>query len=132
MKPAAVDINSGFPRLAELRWRRQQLSERRLRLRREQATAFSPAIAATVGALGSELRALEDEERALRSRIRFGSREAILRRAQLEQRLLQELEVREQASYSRRILDRSRARIGTAVGSDMDARHGHAAFQAGA
>ena len=94
MKPTAVDITSGAPRLAQLRWHRQQLSERRLQLRREQANAFSPELAATLVALGSELRGLEDEERALRSRIRFGPREAILKRAYLEQRLLQELEGR--------------------------------------
>lgn len=95
MTPVFVDLTSGAPRLAELRWQRQQLSERRLRLRREQAAAFSPELAATVDALGSELRALEDEERALRSRIRFGSRESILKRADLERRLLQEFDVRQ-------------------------------------
>ena len=94
MKPTAVDITSGAPRLAELRWQRQQLSERRLQLRREQAHAFSPDLGAKLVALGSELRGLEDEERALRSHIRFGSREAILKRAYLEQRLLQELDGR--------------------------------------
>ena len=94
MEPTAVDITSGAPRLAELRWQRQQLSERRLQLRREQANAFSPEFGATLVALGKQLRDLEDEERALRSRIRFGSRQSILKRAYLEQRLLQELEGR--------------------------------------
>lgn len=94
MKSAAVDITSGAPRLAEFRWQRQQLSERRLQLRREQANAFSPELGPTLVALGSELRGLEDAERALRSRIRFESRETILKRANLEQRLLHELDGR--------------------------------------
>ena len=112
MTTAIVNTTAGLPRLAELRSHRQELSEKRLRLRREQAAAFSPELAATVDSLGDELRVLEDEERALRSWIRFGSREAILERAQRERRLLQAFEVRELAPLSRRIRDRPQARVG--------------------
>jgi len=117
MNPVLVDITSGTPRLVELRWHRQELSERRLHLRREQAAAFSPELAATVDALGGELRALEDEERALRSRIRFGPREAILKRAEQERRLLHDFEVRDRASSSCRVTGPLRARVGAPAGS---------------
>lgn len=130
MKPTAVEITAGVPRLAEIRRQRQQLSERRLRLRREQAAAFSPEMAAKIGALGDDLRALEDEERALRSQIRFGPREAILRRAHKEQRLLQELHVREWAPSARRSL-RLPALADGQLGSEAGALGGQPALRRG-
>lgn len=63
------------------------LSEERSELWHQLSAEYDPAIRDEIRRLDEKLDALWDEHRALRARVRFGDREAIVARARVEERL---------------------------------------------
>jgi hypothetical protein len=64
-----------------------RLSERRTELWRRLAERHDAEIAEELKALDAELTRLYDDQRAIRARLRFGDRSAIVSRARMEERL---------------------------------------------
>ena len=64
-----------------------RLSERRADLWTSLSRSHDPAAAAELKRLNAELDRLWDEHRAVRAQLRFGSRDAIVARARVEERL---------------------------------------------
>lgn len=71
-------------RLAEIRAERALLAERRHRLWRELGDGSDEQVSRRAVAISRRLVELEDEARALRASVRFGSRKEILGRARME------------------------------------------------
>ena len=65
----------------------ERLSEQRSELYQKLAVEFDAGIVADIRRLDAELDRLWDEHRALRARVRFGDRNAIVARARVEERL---------------------------------------------
>jgi hypothetical protein len=63
------------------------LSEERSELWHRLSAEYQPGIREEIRALDDKLDGLWDEHRALRARVRFGDREAIVARARVEERL---------------------------------------------
>jgi hypothetical protein len=63
------------------------LSEERSELWHRLSAEYDPAVRDDIRKLDEKLDALWDEHRALRARVRFGDREAIVARARVEERL---------------------------------------------
>ena len=74
-------------RIASIHEEIDVLSERRAALWHRLSDGRDPAVLNEIKALDEQLQALWDEHRAERARIRFGEREAIVRRARAEERL---------------------------------------------
>jgi hypothetical protein len=73
--------------LDEIREAIEQLTERRSELLHELNLAHDPTLVAEHHELEAELAALWEEQRRERARLRFGERDAIIRRARNEERL---------------------------------------------
>ena len=65
----------------------ERLSEERTALWHRLSDQHDPEVRAEVHAIDTQLDHLWDEQRALRARLRFGDREAIVARARVEERL---------------------------------------------
>ena len=65
----------------------ERLSEQRSELYQKLSAEFDAGIVADIRRLDAELDRLWDEHRALRARVRFGDRNAIVARARVEERL---------------------------------------------
>lgn len=65
----------------------EQASERRAELWNDLSHSYDPTLASELKRLNATLDALWDEQRALRARLRFGDRDAIVARARVEERL---------------------------------------------
>lgn len=73
--------------LSEIHAEIEQASERRAELWHRLSEAHDPTLKAELDGLNDELDRLWDEHRALRARVRFGDRDAIVARARVEERL---------------------------------------------
>jgi hypothetical protein len=73
--------------LTEIHQEIERLSEDRAELWHRLSDEYDPKIREEIRALDQELDRLWDEHRALRARVRFGDREAIVARARVEERL---------------------------------------------
>ena len=73
--------------LAAIHTEIETLSEERSELWHRLSAEYDPAIKEDIRRLDDKLNALWDEHRALRARVRFGDREAIVARARVEERL---------------------------------------------
>ena len=73
--------------LSEIHAEIERASERRAELWHSLSEAHDPALRAELDRLNDELDRLWDEHRALRARLRFGDRDAIVARARVEERL---------------------------------------------
>jgi len=73
--------------LTEIHVEIERLSEDRAELWHRLSDEYDPKIREEIRALDQELDRLWDEHRALRARVRFGDREAIVARARVEERL---------------------------------------------
>jgi len=73
--------------LTEIHEEIERLSEDRAELWHRLSDEYDPRIREEIRALDQELDRLWDEHRALRARVRFGDREAIVARARVEERL---------------------------------------------
>jgi len=73
--------------LSEIHVEIERLSEDRAELWHRLSDEYDPKIREEIRALDQELDQLWDEHRALRARVRFGDREAIVARARVEERL---------------------------------------------
>ena len=73
--------------LSEIHQEIERLSEDRAELWHRLSDEYDPTIREEIRALDQELDRLWDEHRALRARVRFGDREAIVARARVEERL---------------------------------------------
>jgi hypothetical protein len=73
--------------LSEIHQEIERLSEDRAELWHRLSDEYDPKIREEIRALDQELDRLWDEHRALRARVRFGDREAIVARARVEERL---------------------------------------------
>jgi hypothetical protein len=80
-------VFKGMRSLDEIREAIEQLTERRFELLHALNEAHDPVLVAEHHALDEQLSALWDEQRAARAQLRFGEREAIIRRARTEERL---------------------------------------------
>jgi hypothetical protein len=65
----------------------ERLSEERVELWHTLSTEYDPQIREQIRRIDTALDALWDEQRALRARVRFGDRAAIVARARVEERL---------------------------------------------
>jgi outer membrane murein-binding lipoprotein Lpp len=65
----------------------ERLSEERAELWHRLSAEYDPQVKAEIKALDAELDGLWDDHRALRARVRFGDRAAIVARARVEERL---------------------------------------------
>ncbi len=65
----------------------ERLSEERVELWHQLSTEYDPQIREQIRGIDSALDGLWDEQRALRARVRFGDRAAIVARARVEERL---------------------------------------------
>ena len=73
--------------LSEIHGEIERLSEERAELWQRLSAEFDPALKDEIRRLDAELDRLWDEHRALRARVRFGDRAAIVARARVEERL---------------------------------------------
>jgi len=73
--------------LSEIHAEIERASEERSELWHRLSEAHDPALKAELDRLNEELDRLWDEHRALRARLRFGDRDAIVARARVEERL---------------------------------------------
>ncbi len=64
-----------------------EISERRAELWHRLSNGRNPELVQQIKALDDQLETLWNEHRAIRARIRFGEREAIVKRARAEERL---------------------------------------------
>jgi hypothetical protein len=71
----------------EIRTDIETLSERRTEIWRQLAEGHDPELARELKALDAELAKLYHTQRAIRARMRFGDRSAIVARARMEERL---------------------------------------------
>jgi hypothetical protein len=65
----------------------ERLSEERVELWHQLSTEYDPEIREQIRGIDTALDGLWDEQRALRARVRFGDRAAIVARARVEERL---------------------------------------------
>jgi hypothetical protein len=65
----------------------ERLSEERVELWHQLSTEYDPQIREQIRSIDTALDGLWDEQRALRARVRFGDRAAIVARARVEERL---------------------------------------------
>jgi Protein of unknown function (DUF2630) len=65
----------------------ERLSEERVELWHQLSTEYDPQIREQIRGIDTALDGLWDEQRALRARVRFGDRAAIVARARVEERL---------------------------------------------
>jgi len=80
-------FDPGMRTLSEIHQEIERLSEDRAELWHRLSDEYDPQVRAEIRALDTELDRLWDEHRALRARVRFGDREAIVARARVEERL---------------------------------------------
>ena len=80
-------VSNSMRSLDEIRDAIEALTERRSELLHALNDAHDPALVAEHHALDEQLAALWDEQRAARAQLRFGERDAIIRRARTEERL---------------------------------------------
>jgi hypothetical protein len=80
-------VSKSMRSLEEIREAIEALTERRSELLHTLTEAHDPALVAEHHALDEQLAALWDEQREVRARLRFGERDAIIRRARTEERL---------------------------------------------
>jgi len=73
--------------LSEIHAEIERLSEERAELWHRLSAEFDPEIKEEIRRLDAELDHLRDDHRALRARVRFGDRAAIVARARVEERL---------------------------------------------
>ena len=73
--------------LSEIHAEIERLSEERAELWHRLSAEFDPEIKEEIRKLDAELDHLWDDHRALRARVRFGDRAAIVARARVEERL---------------------------------------------
>jgi hypothetical protein len=73
--------------LQEIHTEIERLSEERTRLWHRLSDRHDPEVRAAIRDIDSRLETLWDEHRAVRARLRFGDREAIVARARVEERL---------------------------------------------
>jgi DNA repair exonuclease SbcCD ATPase subunit len=73
--------------LSEIHAEIERLSEERAELWHRLAAEFDPEIKEEIRRLDAQLDHLWDDHRALRARVRFGDRAAIVARARVEERL---------------------------------------------
>jgi hypothetical protein len=73
--------------LSEIHAEIERLSEERAELWQRLAAEYDPEIKEEIRRLDAELDHLWDDHRALRARVRFGDRAAIVARARVEERL---------------------------------------------
>jgi hypothetical protein len=65
----------------------ERLSDERVELWHQLSTEYDPQIREQIRRIDTTLDGLWDEQRALRARVRFGDRAAIVARARVEERL---------------------------------------------
>ena len=80
-------VSNSMRSLDEIRDAIEALTERRSELLHALNDAHDPALVVEHHALDEQLAALWDEQRAARAQLRFGERDAIIRRARTEERL---------------------------------------------
>jgi ABC-type phosphate transport system auxiliary subunit len=80
-------VSKSMRSLDEIREAIEALTERRSELLHALNDAHDTALVAEHHKLDEELAALWDEQRAARAQLRFGERDAIIRRARTEERL---------------------------------------------
>jgi hypothetical protein len=80
-------VSRSMRSLDEIRAEIEALTERRSELLHNLTEAHDPTLVAEHHALDERLAALWDEQREVRARLRFGEREAIIKRARTEERL---------------------------------------------
>jgi hypothetical protein len=80
-------VSKDMRSLDEIKEAIEELTERRSELLHALTEAHDPALVAEHHALDEQLAALWDEQRAVRAQLRFGERDAIIRRARTEERL---------------------------------------------
>jgi hypothetical protein len=73
--------------LSEIHAEIERLSEERTELWQRLSAEYDPQVKDEIRRLDAELDRLWDEHRALRARLRFGDRAAIVARARVEERL---------------------------------------------
>jgi hypothetical protein len=73
--------------LTEIRQEIDEVSERRLRVMRELAQGFDPALADEHQRLEARVAQLWEEQRSARATVRFGDRDVIIQKARQEERL---------------------------------------------
>ena len=73
--------------LSEIHAEIERLSEERAELWHRLSAEYDPQIKEEIRRLDAELDSLWDDHRALRARVRFGDRAAIVARARVEERL---------------------------------------------
>ena len=73
--------------LNEIHQEIERLSEQRTELWHRLSDEYDPEVREEIRAIDAQLDKLWDEHRALRARVRFGDREAIVARARVEERL---------------------------------------------
>jgi ABC-type phosphate transport system auxiliary subunit len=73
--------------LSEIHERIERASEQRAEIWHRLSEGHDPELRAELNRLNRELDRLWDEHRALRARLRFGDRDAIVARARVEERL---------------------------------------------
>jgi hypothetical protein len=73
--------------LAEIHEEIDRKSAERTELWHRLSVGYEPDIVAEIRRIDAELNLLWDEHRALRARVRFGDRDAIVARARVEERL---------------------------------------------
>jgi hypothetical protein len=87
MHGASDPLRIGMRSLEEIHEEIERLSSERTGLWHRLSEQYDPEIRSGIRALDAELDALWDEHRAVRARLRFGDRDAIVARARVEERL---------------------------------------------
>jgi predicted nucleic acid-binding Zn-ribbon protein len=83
----AFKIDMNTTALSEIHEEIERASEERTELWHRLSQGHDPALKTELAELNNRLDRLWDEHRALRARMRFGDREAIVARARVEERL---------------------------------------------
>jgi hypothetical protein len=87
MLRASDPLRTGMRTLSEIHEEIERLSSERTELWHRLSEQYDPELRSEIRALDAELDLLWDEHRAVRARLRFGDRDAIVARARVEERL---------------------------------------------
>jgi predicted nucleic acid-binding Zn-ribbon protein len=87
MLRASDPLRTGMRTLSEIHEEIERLSSERTELWHRLSEQHDPELRSEIRALDAELDRLWDEHRAVRARLRFGDRDAIVARARVEERL---------------------------------------------
>jgi hypothetical protein len=87
MHGASDPLRIGMRTVKEIHEEIERLSSERTELWHRLSEQYDPEVRSEIRALDAELDRLWDEHRAVRARLRFGDRDAIVARARVEERL---------------------------------------------